>query len=131
MRAAGLQVPAAAMSHEGAMAGDSFSDDQILHLIGAFVGIEGLGISEEACEIKLPSQQRLEKISITASTCRTSLAIWIVLTQSSIVIMPRKPMIIFDETVVSGTVLLLTPRLKSATLSPPLKTIANQLERSG
>jgi hypothetical protein len=54
-----------------------------------------------------------------------------VLTQSSIVIMPRKPMIIFDETVVSGTVLLLTPRLKSATLSPPLKTIANQLERSG
>jgi len=46
--------------------------------------------------------------------------------------MPRKPMIIFDETVVSGTILLLTPRLKSATLSPPLKkTIANQLERSG
>jgi hypothetical protein len=70
-------------------------------------------------------------ISIVASTCRTSLAIWIVLTQSSIVIMPRKPMIIFDETVVSGTILLLTPRLKSATLSPPLKTIANQLERSG
>src|SRR3984957_11630067 len=60
-----------------------------------------------------------------------SLAIWIVLTQSSIVSMPRKPMIIFDETVVSGKVLLLTPRLKSATLSPPLKTIANQLERSG
>jgi hypothetical protein len=47
------------------------------------------------------------------------------------VIMPRKPMIIFDETVVSGTVLLLTPRLKSATLSPPWKAIANQLERSG
>jgi hypothetical protein len=46
MRAAGLQVPAAAMSHEGAMAGDSFSDDQILHLIGAFVGIERLGIGE-------------------------------------------------------------------------------------
>jgi hypothetical protein len=70
-------------------------------------------------------------ISIVASTCRTCLAIWIVLTQSSIVIMPPKPMIIFDETVVSGTVLLLTPRLKSATLSPPWKTIANQLERSG
>jgi hypothetical protein len=47
--------------------------------------------------------------------------------------MPRKPMIIFDETVVSGKILLLTPRLKSATLSSPLKTIANQnqLERSG
>jgi hypothetical protein len=44
-----------------------------------------------------------------------------VLTQSSIVIMPRKPMIIFDETVVSGTVLLLTPRLKSATLSPAVR----------
>jgi hypothetical protein len=70
-------------------------------------------------------------ISIVASTSRTSLAIWIVLTQSSIVIMPRKPMIIFDETVVSGTVLLLTPRLKRATLSPTLKAIANQLERSG
>jgi hypothetical protein len=45
--------------------------------------------------------------------------------------MPREPMIIFDETVVSGKILLLTARLKSATLSPPLKTIANQLERSG
>ena len=41
-----------------------------------------------------------------------SFAIWLVLTQSSIVIMSRRPMIIFDETVVSGTVLLLTPLLK-------------------
>jgi hypothetical protein len=53
-------------------------------------------------------------ISIVASTCRTSLAIWIVLTQSSIVSVPRKPMIIFDETVVAGTILFLTPLLKSA-----------------
>jgi hypothetical protein len=41
-----------------------------------------------------------------------------VLTQSSIVIMPRRPMIIFDETVVSGTVLLLTPLLISTAPSP-------------
>jgi hypothetical protein len=40
-------------------------------------------------------------------------------------------MIIFDETVVSGTVLLRTPLLKSTTLSPPLRTAANQVERSG
>ena len=130
MRAAGLKVPAAAMSHEGAMAGDSFSDDQILHLIGAFVGIGRPGIGEEACEINCLRNSVLGRFQL-ASTCRTSLAIRIVLTQSSIVIMPRKPMIIFDETVVSGKILLLTPRLKSATLSPPLKTIANQLERSG
>jgi hypothetical protein len=32
--------------------------------------------------------------------------------------MPRRPMIIFDETVVAGTVLLLIPFLKSTTLSP-------------
>jgi hypothetical protein len=67
---------------------------------------------------------------MTASTYRTSFAIWIVLTQSSTVIMPRRPMIIFDETVVSGTVLFLTPPLKSTTLSPSLRTIANQVERS-
>jgi hypothetical protein len=64
-----------------------------------------------------------------ASACRTSFAIWIVLSQSSTVIMPRKPMIIFDEIVVSGTVLLLTPLLKSTTPSPSLRTIANQVER--
>jgi hypothetical protein len=52
---------------------------------------------------------------MTASTCRTSFAIWIVLTQSSTVIMPRRPMIIFDETVVRGTVLLQIPFLKSTT----------------
>jgi hypothetical protein len=105
MRAAGLKVPAAAMSHEGAMAGDSFSDDQILHLIGAFVGIGRPGIGEEACEINCLRNSVLGRFQL-ASTCRTSLAIRIVLTQSSIVSMPRKPMIIFDETVVSGTVLL-------------------------
>jgi hypothetical protein len=53
-----------------------------------------------------------------------------VLTQSSTVIMPRRPMIIFDETVVPGTVLLQIPFLKSTTLSPFLKTIANEVERS-
>jgi hypothetical protein len=41
-------------------------------------------------------------------------AIWIVLTQGSTAIIPRKP--IFDQTAVSGTVLLLTPLLKSTTL---------------
>jgi hypothetical protein len=68
---------------------------------------------------------------MTASTCRTSFAIWIVLTQSSTVTMPRRPMIIFNETVVFGTVLFLTSLLESAALSPPLRTIANQVERSG
>jgi hypothetical protein len=44
--------------------------------------------------------------------------------------MPRRPMIIFDETVVSGTVLLQISFLKSPRLSPFLRTIANQVERS-
>jgi hypothetical protein len=45
--------------------------------------------------------------------------------------MPRRPMIIFDETVVCGTVLLPIPLLKSATFFPALQVIANQVERSG
>jgi hypothetical protein len=45
--------------------------------------------------------------------------------------MPRRPMIIFDETVVCGTVLLPIPLLKSTTLFPAPKAIANQVERSG
>ena len=36
------------MSREGAEAGDSLADDQILHLIGAFVGVERFTIREEA-----------------------------------------------------------------------------------
>jgi hypothetical protein len=36
--------PEAFASHEGAEAGDRLADDQGLHLIGAFVGIERLGI---------------------------------------------------------------------------------------
>jgi hypothetical protein len=78
-----------------------------------------------------PSRQRLAKISIVVSTCRTSLAIWIVLTQSSTVSMPRRPMTIFDQTVVSGTILLLTTPPKSTTLLPALKAIANAVERRG
>jgi hypothetical protein len=62
---------------------------------------------------------------MTASTCRTSCAIWIALTQRSTVTMPRKPMIIFNETVVSGTVLFLTLLLKSTALSLPLRAIAD------
>src|ERR1700686_4074239 len=42
---------AAGMSHEGAVTGDGLADDQILHLIGAFVGVQRLGIGEEAREI--------------------------------------------------------------------------------
>ena len=42
---------AAEMSHEGAVTGDGFADDQILHLIGAFVGVQRLGIVEEARDI--------------------------------------------------------------------------------
>jgi hypothetical protein len=56
-------------------------------------------------------------------------SIWIALTQSSTVSMPRRPMIIFDPTAVSGTVLLLTPRMKGTTLLPALKTIANEVEK--
>ena len=39
------------MSHEGAVTGDGFADDQILHLIGAFVGLQRLRIGKEAREI--------------------------------------------------------------------------------
>jgi hypothetical protein len=39
------------MSHEGAVAGDGFADDQILHLIRALVGVQRLRIGEEAREI--------------------------------------------------------------------------------
>jgi hypothetical protein len=58
---------------------------------------------------------------LRGSTCRTSVAIWRVLTQSSTATMPRGPMIIFDETVVAGTILILTPLLKSMALSPPFE----------
>src|ERR1700730_7636316 len=54
---------------------------------------------------------------------------WIALTQSSTVSMPRRPMIIFDPTAVSGTVLLLTPRTKGTTLLPALRAIANEVEK--
>jgi hypothetical protein len=46
-----FRAPAAGMSDEGAVAGDGFADDQVLHLIGAFVGIQRLGIAEEARDI--------------------------------------------------------------------------------
>src|SRR5580692_2831475 len=39
---------APAVSHEGANAGDCLADDQILHLIGALVGVERLGVGKEA-----------------------------------------------------------------------------------
>ena len=42
---------AAGMSDEGAVTGDGFADDQILHLIGAFVGVQRLRIGEEARDI--------------------------------------------------------------------------------
>jgi hypothetical protein len=56
-----------------------------------------------------------------ASTCRTSFAIWIVLAQSSTVNMPRGLTIIFNETVVVGTVLFPTSLLESAAPSPSLR----------
>jgi hypothetical protein len=43
--------------------------------------------------------------------------------------MPRLPIIIFDETVVAGTVLLLTPRLKSAAFAP-FENNPTEVERS-
>ena len=39
------------MSYEGAVTGDGFADDQILHLIGTFVGVQRLRIGEEARDI--------------------------------------------------------------------------------
>src|ERR1700677_2595453 len=48
---AGVGAPATGMSHEGAVTGDGLADDQILHLIGAFVGVQCLGIGEEAREV--------------------------------------------------------------------------------
>ena len=39
------------VSHEGAEAGDGLADDQILHLIRAFVGVERFGIGEEARDV--------------------------------------------------------------------------------
>ena len=39
--------------------------------------------------------------------------------------MPRRPMIIFDETVIAGTVLLLIPFLKSSTLSAAVEKISS------
>src|SRR5258708_20254002 len=47
----GLRAPAAEMSQEGAVTGDGFADDQILHLIRTFIGIQGLGIGEEARDV--------------------------------------------------------------------------------
>src|SRR6266566_6783947 len=35
-------------SDEGAEPGDRLADDQVLHLVGPFVGVEGLGIGEKA-----------------------------------------------------------------------------------
>jgi hypothetical protein len=62
---------------------------------------------------------------MTASTCRTSFAISILLTQSSTVIMPRRPMIIFNETVIAGTVLFLILFLKSSTLSAAVEKFSS------
>src|SRR5690348_15386175 len=36
--------------YECAQSGDRLADDQVLHLVGAFVGIEGLRIGEEATD---------------------------------------------------------------------------------
>src|SRR5712675_1821557 len=43
--------PEAFASHKGTQASDGFAEDQILHLIRAFVGVEGFGIREEACDV--------------------------------------------------------------------------------
>ena len=39
------------MSQKGAVTGDGLADDQILHLISAFVGVERLGIGEETRDV--------------------------------------------------------------------------------
>src|SRR5438132_10529030 len=40
-----------AASDEGAEAGDRLADDQVLHLVGALIGVEGLGIREEPRDV--------------------------------------------------------------------------------
>src|SRR5258707_13770851 len=43
--------PEAFASQEGTQASDGLAEDQILHLIRTFVGVEGFGIREEACDV--------------------------------------------------------------------------------
>src|SRR6478672_6045852 len=38
-------------SHECAQAGDGLRDDQRLHLAGALIGVEGLGVGDEAPDV--------------------------------------------------------------------------------
>src|SRR5262245_22779091 len=38
-------------SNEGAEAGDGLADDQVLHLEGAFVGVDRFPVGEEACDV--------------------------------------------------------------------------------
>src|SRR3954447_1482812 len=44
-------VAANAPSDESAEPGDRLADDQVLHLVGALVGVEGLGIGEKARDV--------------------------------------------------------------------------------
>jgi hypothetical protein len=44
----GRKTSARPCSHEGAKPGNGFADDQILHLIRAFVRVQRLGVGEEA-----------------------------------------------------------------------------------
>ena len=47
----GRGTAAPSCSHKGAEASDGLADDQILHLIRAFVGVERFGIGEEARDV--------------------------------------------------------------------------------
>src|SRR5277367_1979075 len=47
----GVSAGSPMASQEGANAGDRLADDQVLHLIGAFVGVERFGVGEEARDI--------------------------------------------------------------------------------
>src|SRR3954447_6348023 len=67
--------PEAFASHEGAQTSDGFADDQILHLIRAFIGVERFGIREEACNIvvgddAIAAQQLAAPRNSLAGFCR-------------------------------------------------------------
>jgi len=53
LRSAGEGSATSLASNKGTQASDGLADDQILHLIGAFVGVQRLGIGKEARDIEV------------------------------------------------------------------------------
>jgi hypothetical protein len=64
-----------AKSHESAVAGDGFTDDQVLHLIAAFVGVQRLRIREEARDIVMATMPLPPKTSRPHETVSRDFAV--------------------------------------------------------